>query len=1031
MNIAEISIKRSSLVVVIFTVLTFLGVISYKSLKYELLPKYDEPVLTIVTLYPGASPSEVENSVTRKIEDAVASVQNIDNIQSKSYEGSSLIIVILKNSKNIDKIVRDCEQKVNNIKYLLPKDVMNPIVSKFAMTDLPVMRISVTSNKSSTELYDLIKEKIEPYFARVQGVAQIQILGGQEREIKVNIDPARIESYGLSILQVTEAIQASNMEFPTGKLKDENHQMIIRLSGKYKTIEDLKKVIISQTEDGSLVHLSDVADIEDSQKDITEITRLNGQNSVGLWVMKQEDANEVEISQGVKQQMSMLEKTYKQDNLKFLIANDSSDFTLTSANAVRHDLLLAIILVSLVMLVFLHSIRNSFIVLVAIPASLISVFTAMSVLNFSLNIVSMVALSLVIGILVDDSIVVLENIYRHLEKGEKRQIAALNGRNEITYTALSITLVDVVVFLPIGVIESMISGLLRQFALVVVVSTLLSLFVSFTVTPLLASRVAKLEHYRKGSLLQRLVDWFENMLSGLNVKYAHILVWSLRHKFIILGGATALFFASLMLVATGFIGSEFVSMGDRGELIIQLELPKDATIEQTNRATLKAEQIISKQTGVINVFSTVGAASDFLSGGTNAYRSEINVKLVPKEDRDISADHFALNLKHMLRDSLPGVKVRTSIVSIVGTSDMAPIQLVVTGSNYDSIYYYASKIMESARKVPGTSDVKLSVETGNPEVEVKLDKEKMASLGLTTAMVGSTMQIAYSGNTDAKFRGEQKEYDINIKVDQFNRRNLDDIANLTFTTLNGKVVKLKQFAQINYSSGTTLLERYDRVPSIAVQASVFGRPTGSVGEDVLKEIEKIHIPSDINIIKEGDLKYQSEAFNSLFIALLASILFVYLIMVALYDSYIYPFVVLFSIPLAIIGALLALALTMQSMNIFSILGIIMLIGLVGKNAILLVDFTNQLKAKGHNTVHALITSGKVRLRPILMTTLSMIAGMLPIALATGAGSEWKNGMAWALVGGLTSSLLLTLVVVPIIYLFMDTLKNRLTRKKSG
>lgn len=1029
MNITELSIKRPTLIVVIFTVLSFLGIISYSSLNYELLPKYSEPVLVVSTMYPGASPSEVENSVTKKLEDAVSSIEEIDNIQSTSYEGGSVVVIIFKSTANMDRALESATRKVNNVRYLLPKDVLPPIVSNFSIDDLPIMRIGITSGLPSTEMFDLVKNKIQPMISTIQGISQVDITGGEEREIRINVDNEKLKAHKISILQVTQAIQTANMEFPTGKIKDNSQQVIIRLSGKFNTLYDLKNLVLYTDPTGSPVKLSDVAEVEDSKKEIESISRINGNNSIGLLIFKQPDGNEVEISKRVHESVANLEKIYHTEGVNFNIANDTSEFTLTSANAVMRDLLLAIMLVALVMLVFLHSLRNSFIVMVAIPASLLSVFTAMYLLHFSLNIISMVAMSLVIGILVDDSIVVLENIYRHLEKGKNRRKAALDGRNEINYTAFSITMVDVVVFLPIAVITSMISGMLRQFALVVVISTLMSLFVSFTITPLLASRLAKHEHFRKGSWLQRLTDLFEKGLHSFTGGYLEALSWALRHKIIVLTGATVLFFSSLLLVSGGFIGSEFVSMGDRGEVIIQIELPKSATIEQTNQVTLKAEHFLMQRPEVISVFTSVGSSTSFFTGGTNAYKSEIHIKMVEKEKRNLTSEKFAQEMKKDLMNQLPGCKIRSTIVSLMGTSDMDPIQIVLSGPDMDTIQATAEKIMAEMKKVPGTYEVKLSVEAGNPEVDIRIDKEKMADLGLSTAMVGQTLQNAFSGNSDAKYRTGDNEYNINVMLDQFDRRNSGDISGLTFINTRGQLIQLNQFASIVPSSGTTILQRYNRVPSVTVNSQVIGRPVGSVGEDVMKVVNKMKLPQEVTLTPEGDMKYQKEAFGSLGIAFLASILFVYLLMVALYDSYLYPFVVLFSIPLAIVGALLALGLTMQSLTIFSILGIIMLVGLVGKNAILLVDFTNQLKKEGHNTVEALKEAGKVRMRPILMTTFSMIFGMMPIALATGAGSEWKNGMAWALIGGLTSSLLLTLLVVPVVYLMFDRIKEKFGKKK--
>lgn len=1030
MNITELSIKRPTLIVVIFAVLTFLGIVSYRQLNYELLPNFQQPVLLTVTIYPGASPAEVENAVTKPIEGAISSLEEIDNIQSTSYEGLSVSIIIFKSDADMNKALQTCQLKLNNVRELLPKDIKAPMIYNFSMSDFPIIRFGVTADMPSTDLYDLVKQKIYPMLATINGVSQLEIIGGEEREIKVSVDRNKLNAYNLSILQVTQAVQTSNIDFPTGKIKDDNKQIIIRLAGKFHTVNDLKQLVISTNASGSPVKLSGIADIEDVKKETKDLYRINGVTSIGINLYKQPDGNEVRISENVKKEITRIEEIYKKEKLKFVISNDTSDFTLLSAKAVQKDLLLAILLVALVMMVFLHSFRNSLIVMIAIPASLISTFIGMNIMHFSLNIISLVAMSLVIGILVDDSIVVLENIYRHLEMGKNRRQASIDGRNEINYTALSITLVDVVVFLPIAVITSMISGMLRQFAMVVVFSTLISLFVSFTLTPLLASRFANSEPFRKGSIFERFTTWFENLFKRVTELYGRSLVWSLRHKTLILVASTMLLLFSLLLPALGFIGVEFVSLGDRGELIIQLELPKDATIEQTNMKTLQAEQLLKNNPLVTSIFTTVGKTSGFDAGSGNAYISEIYIKMVDKEERSITADKFAFEVKEELLKKVTGVKVRSTIVSLIGTSDMAPIQFVITGANMDSILKYANIVMGETKKVPGTSEVKLSVEEGTPEINVDIEREKMARLGLNMAIVGATMQNAFTGNNDSKFRQGDNEYDINIALDNFDKRNINDISNLSFTNIMGQLIRLNQFAALSQSTGTNALQRYNRVSSVTVNSLAVGRPVGTVGQEIIDRLDKITFPKEISIIKEGDLKYQSEAFGSMGIAFIASILFVYLIMVALYDSYLYPFIVLFSIPLAIVGAIFALALTNQALTIFSALGMIMLVGLVGKNAILIVDFTNQLRSKGHKLAEALIEAGKVRLRPILMTTFSMIVGMMPIALAKGAGSEWKNGIAWALIGGLASSLLLTLVVVPVVYYIFTKILDRLKKRSS-
>ncbi|MBI3239390.1 MAG: efflux RND transporter permease subunit, partial [Flavobacteriia bacterium] len=522
MSITELAIKRPSLIVVIFSVLGFLGILTYSKLNYELMPKFSIPVVTVTTAYPGASPAEVENSVTKKMEDALSGLEGLDKIQSTSMEGVSTLVLQLKNDADPDKALQEAQRKINAMLGTLPEEILSPSLGKFSFDEAPIMNIAVTANMSPTELYSLIKDDISPMIAKMEGAAQVTMVGGEEREINVKVDREACANYGISILQITTAVRNANLELPTGKVKGDDSQALLRLRGKYKNLKELEQLpIANDPKTGSIVRLNELATISDASAEIKTYNRLNGTNSLGLQIQKQTDANAVELSKDIKEAIKELEKQYKKQGLKFKIASDSSDFTLAAADAVVSDLGLAIFIVALVMLLFLHSVRNSLIIMISIPASLISVFIAMYLLGYSLNLMTLLAISLVVGILVDDSIVVLENIYRHLEMGKERRKAALDGRNEIGFTAMGITLVDVVVFLPLTMVGGLISNLLSQFSIVIVISTLMSLFVSFTLTPLLASRMAKVEKINPKLLTGKIVIAFEKFLKRLTTAYGH------------------------------------------------------------------------------------------------------------------------------------------------------------------------------------------------------------------------------------------------------------------------------------------------------------------------------------------------------------------------------------------------------------------------------------------------------------------------------------------------------------------------------
>ena len=1025
MTITELSIKRPTLVVVVFTVLGVLGVFSYFQLNYELLPKLSIPVVTITTVYPGASPYEVENNVSKIIEDAVSGIDKIDDVRTTSMEGLSLVIIEFKQDANIDFVVQDASRKVNAILANLPTDAKLPTVSKIAFDEIPVLRMGVTSRMDARQFHQFMTDQVQPRISKIAGVAQVSLTGGDEREIRVNLNANKVQAYSLSVPQVAQAVRSANLDFPTGNFKDADEQFVVRVAGKFSSVEDLRKLVVGRTRLGGDIHLEDIAEVQDGRKDYEQINRVNGITSIGIQVVKQSDANAVSVSKLVRAELEKIQEEYKKQGIVFTIAEDSSTFTLEAANAVKQDLLLAVLMVAIVMLLFLHSIRNSLIVLVAIPASLITTFGFMYAMDFSLNMMTLLGMSLVIGILVDDSIVVLENIYHHLEKGEEQRAAALNGRNEIGFAALSITMVDVVVFLPLSLVSGIVGQIIRQYALVVVGSTLTSLFVSFTITPTLASRFSKLERLTDRTLLGKFALAFERFYHRFSAFYQKLLKWALVNKAKVGVATTAMFLVSLLFPALGLIGNEFMPQSDRGEFSVSVELEPGTSIEENNQAILRIERTFAQIPEIEKVFTAVGAqAMGSLSLSSNNL-TQINVTLVPKNKRKKSTFDVGEEIKSKLKE-IPGMKVYVNPIGLFGSADQASIQIAINGTDFNEITKAAVQVEDVLKSVPGTTDVRLSSETGKPEMRIAIDRAKMAQLGLSVADVGTTLRIALTGDDQSKYRDGNTEYVIRIRFDEFNRTRTDDIGSIVFVNNRGQQVELQQFATVSLSSGPTKLERRDRIGIIYVNGQTLGRPTGTIMGDFKNRVAGVQLPPGISLSYLGMEKMRAEGFTDLFLAMLTGILFIYLIMVALYDSYVYPFVVLFSIPLAMVGSMVALAATGKALSIFSMLGIIMLMGLVAKNAILLVDRTNQTRLEhGLSVYDALLEAAQSRLRPILMTTLTMIFGMLPIALSTASGSEWKSGLAWALIGGLTSSLLLTLVVVPVVYMKVDEWKEKI------
>ena len=1027
MKISEISIKRPSVIIVLFSLMLLGGIASYFGMGYELVPKFDVNVISVQTVYPGAAPEEVETSVTKVIEDAVSSLENVKKIESKSMESVSVVIVTLNTGADVNFLLTDAQRKINAVVNDLPDDAETPSLNKFSLDDVPIMNLSVTSDLTEKELYDLLDQKIQPIFSRINGVAKVDLIGGEEREIQVSIDPERMDGYGLTINQVQQIIAASNMDFPTGNIKSRNNQMTIRLSGKFTSLEQMRNLPIT-TPAGTQIRLRDIADVQDGIKDIEKIARIDQTNTILMQVFKQSDANAVAVSDLVKETIETIQVDYSSENVQVSIASDSTDYTINAANNVMVDLSLAVVLVVLIMLFFLHSLRDAGIASLAIPLSLIGTFIVLNLLGYTLNLMTLLGLSLVVGIVVDDAIVVIENIHRHMEMGKNKVRAAFDGAKEIGFTVTAITLVIVVVFLPIAMSSGLVADILRQFCVTVVVATLLSLVVSFTLVPWLYSRVGKLSHISRHSFFGKILYGFEAGLTKLTNFISGVLEWSLKkraNKIITLLVTVILFLASTVgLVGGGFIGGDFFPGNDRGEFYLQFELEKDASIEQTNLLTQRAEEILIQKPEIEKMITTVGQASDgMMSTSGTKYKSEIQIYMDDEYRKTEPTKVYAAKLKREMENLLVDAKVSTIQVGIMG-AEQAPLMLTVIASSQEDALEYAQKAADILENIPGSSEVKLTSEDGNPEVVVQLDRDKMNTLGLNVATVGMTMQTAFAGNTDTKYRAGDTEYDINIRFDEIGRNTIEDVQNLKFINNQGHSITLQQFADVSYGSGPTLLERRDKSPSVSVQAQVVGKPAGTLAEEWEAEFSQLELKPGVAFRWGGNKENQDEGFGTLGIALLASIFLVYSVLVILYDSFSKPFIILLSIPLSFIGALLLLALTNETLNIFTILGIIMLIGLVAKNAILLVDFANQKIEEGFSVYDALIAANHARFRPIMMTTIAMVIAMVPIAFAQGDGSDMNRGLAIVIMGGLTSSLFLTLIIVPVVYAVFDGLGRR-------
>jgi len=1016
MKISEISIKRPIYVIVLFSVLSILGYIGYRNLSAELMPKFTPPVINVQIVYPGASPTEVENSVTRKVEDALSSMEGIDKIQSYSYESLSMLFVTFRYGTNIDKSIADAQNYIDAKRSQLPVSVLSPVISKVTVDDKAIIILSATSALEATQFYDLMDKRILPQLSGIKGVSKGILIGGLQREIQVNLDATRMRALGVTPAQIQGVIRASNLDFPTGSIRNPETQTAVRLSGKFTDVREIRNLVVMTTPTGSQIRLQDIAEITDAIKDPSSLARVNGEEAILINIYKQSDANAVDVSNNIRKTIASLENEFSENGLKMEIAQDSTDFTRESISSVLTDLLLAVLLVSLVMLLFLHNIRNAIVVMIVVPVSLISTFIGMDLFNFSLNLMSLLGLSLVIGILVDDAIVVIENVYRHIEMGKNRVRASWDAIREIGFTVISITIVLVIVFLPIALTNTIVSDILRQFCGVIIFSILVSLLAALTLVPLLTSRYGNIHVLSGKNLYEKFLIWFEKLIEAFGAWVSRLMKWSLSHKrwlaLIILVITVAVF----SLFPLGFIGFEFLPAVDRGEFIVQLEMPRDISLEESNALVRKAEDWFRVKPEVTKVITMVGLTSDNTQSTQGSpYLAELNVKLVPARQREENTKIYITKIKKPLSDYLVDAKVKIFSVAVTGQAAKAAVEYVITGNDADSVMVFADRALEVMRSIPGTMQQELSVERGTPEINVSVDRDKMSALGLTLDNVGFTMQMTYQGNNSLKYTENNYEYDINIRADKAYREQVDDVSNLTFINSRGEAIRLSQFADISLGTGPSRLERFNRNSSVTIRSQVLGASPGEVSREFRDRIERMDKPQGTKLIVTGDMRSMSDSMTVMTGALLLSIILIYLSLVVLYNNWTDPFAILFSIPFAILGAILALAMTNTALSVYGMLGLVMLIGLVGKNAILLVDFANDAIKEGKEINDALIQAVRIRTRPILMTALSTIIGMLPVALSKGSGAELRNGLAWVVIGGMMLSTFLTLIVVPVMY----------------
>ncbi len=1028
MKILDIPLKRPIAIIIVFSLLSLVGIYEYATMKYELLPPMTLPEITVVTIYPGASPKEIETQVSKKLEDAVSGISHLKSVTVQSVENASLIALEFDLNTDIDRTLQDVQRAVNAKMNELPSSVKTPSVDKISIGAAPIIQLAAMADIEKGALYELIKDTVKPNLSRIVGVGQVTMLGGNAREVRVSLSESKLAQYHIPILLVLQKIGAANLDFPAGNIQAVDGEYVVRISGKFKNLGEMRKNVLGTIPDGGNITLGDVAKVEDTLADSSSIFRYNGKEAVGMLIVKQEDANAVEVSKHVHAELAKLEKEFKADGLRFEIASDSSVFTIGSANDVVTDIILAILLVGVVMLLFLHDLRNSFIVMMAIPVTLLTTFIFMGVVNFSLNMMSLLSLTMVIGLLVDDSIVVIENIYRHRSLGSSMIEAVRIGTREIVFAASSVTLVIITAFLPVSLSGGMTGSLLIQFGLTLVVATAVSLIISFFLTPLLVARLGEAKAVRSAGLMARLGTSFDRAFGSITRLFLAAIDWAFRHKKTVIASSAGLLVLSFSFLVTGLVGSEMITQIDRGEFTVGLEMPERTTLENNDRIVRIVEKELRSRPEVDRIYTKVGYDT---RNGATTNKTEIYVSLVPRDKRRTSSVDVGLSVEKAIR-RIPGVKVQVVQSGLIdsGASE-SPVEYIVLGPDYDENLKVANEWADLLRKVKGTGEVRISVGNGKPEIQVQIDHTKLAELGLSLDTVGLSLRTALTGDDTLYYSENGVEYPIKIVLDSFDRTNTDQVGNLCFTNEAGQQIKLSQFASIRQAYGATALTRIDRQSSITVSSQAIGRPIGDIDKDVRALAAGLAIPSEVKVHASGDLEIQGDTFGSLGVALLLSVILIYSTLAILFNSFSYPLSVMFSLPFAMIGGFFALALTDQTLNLFSIMSMILLMGLSSKNAILLVDraITNH-DERDMTYAEAFKEAVATRIRPIFMTTLTTIFGMLPIALGLGSAGEMKQAMGVVFIGGLTFSLIVTMIIVPVAFLSVDAVKTRLMPTKS-
>ncbi|MBI2922955.1 MAG: efflux RND transporter permease subunit [Planctomycetes bacterium] len=1013
MILSDTAIRRPVLTTMAIGAIVVFGVISFRETGIDLFPRVEFPVITILSVLPGADPETIETTVTDPIEEAVATISGIKHLRSTSTEGVSQVVIEFELEKDVDVAYQEVQAKLGTVRRELPQDLDDPVVEKFDIDSAPILAVVVSGDMGIRELTDLAENTIKERLQRVKNVGQVRLVGGRRRRMWIWLNRDKLEGFSLTVQDVEAAVKAAHVELPGGRIESGAMEYVVKTKAEMASAAEFEDMIVAWR-GGAPVRIRQVGKAADGLEEERSLARLNDTRAVSLLVRRQSGTNTVEVAGAVKAQIESLRRELAPRGLRLEVAQDLSTFIEHSVAEVRFHLVFGGGLAVLIVFLFLRNVRSTFISALVIPTSVTGAFILMNALGFTQNMMTLLALSLAIGLLIDDSIVVQENTMRHLEAGKSRREAASFATNEIALAVLATTLSVVAVFVPVAFMKGIVGRFFYQFGLTVTFAVLVSLLVSFTLDPMLSSRILVLP--RKNLLFRTL----ESAFSALERAYESLLRGALHSRWIVVLLAAGTF------AGAGWIGrflrSEFIPLEDQSEMNIRVKAPLGSSLKTTEEVLDRIRERLRGEPWIRYTFTTIG--TDALA---RVNEGAIYVRMTDKGTRAISQAEAMQSVRKRLED-IKEARVSVEIVPRVSGGGMrtAQVQLELRGQELAVLESAAGKIQKRMAEAGGYVDVDTTFERGKPEVAVRVRRDRAADLGVSPAAVASTVKALVGGDEVSRFRAAGERYDVAVRLLEQDRTSPEDILDLTVRGAGPQPVRMRSVAAVARQAGPVQIDRYNRTRVISILANL--QPGRKVLGEATVEIERFAretgLPPGYTAAFAGTADAMRESFGYLLFALFLAVVMVYMLLASQFESFLHPFTIMLSIPLSLVGALGALVFMNMTMSIFTMIGIIMLMGLVTKNGILLVDYTNTLRRRdGLEREAALLRAGPVRLRPILMTTLAMIFGMLPIALGTGAGSESRAPMAVAVIGGLITSTLLTLVVVPVVYTFLDDLSR--------